>query len=321
MLSVVLCHCCAFFGGNWFNVLKLNHIVSPLSLISSWLGTFHVSCFTLISGYIYYHVRYEKTGYSTVWIFIKKKAIRLLLPYIAVCMVWILPINIIFYEPSFNTLITNFALGVSPSQNWFLLMLFFVSVISYFVSDYFIKHKAFSVIALLCFFIVGVLGGKYLTNYFQIYTAFRYILFFWIGVFMRHFHLKFHSKYTIFAGCAMVLMNMILFYLYQSDFCTKYTYLITYLCNIWGTIGIFVILQNIASNINCNEGFLHYFKKYNFQIYLFHQQIIYIVLWLLYDEISPYVLVIISFILSTSIACMMGQILKKYRFTKLLFGL
>lgn len=129
MLSVVLCHSAAFYGGNWFNACTVVETNKVLTLLSSWLGTFHVEGFTLISGYIYYYIKYEKDGYQDFGKYIKNKYKRLLVPYIAVSCFWVIPIGAIFYSYSLIDIVKNYALGESPSQLWFLLMLFNVFII------------------------------------------------------------------------------------------------------------------------------------------------------------------------------------------------
>lgn len=129
MLFVVLCHSAAFYGGNWFSACPTSEINTFLALLSSWLGTFHVEGFTLISGYIYYHIKYEKKGYPDFREYIRNKSNRLLIPYVSISLFWVIPIGSIFYSYSFYDVIEKYVLGESPSQLWFLLMLFNVFLI------------------------------------------------------------------------------------------------------------------------------------------------------------------------------------------------
>lgn len=129
MLLVVLCHSAAFYGGNWFRVCTVSETNEVLAILSSWLGTFHVEGFTLISGYIYYYIKYEKEGYQDFRKYIKNKFKRLLVPYIAISLFWVIPIRTFFYSYSLIDVVKDYALGESPSQLWFLLMLFNVFVI------------------------------------------------------------------------------------------------------------------------------------------------------------------------------------------------
>lgn len=131
MLLVVLCHSVAFYGGNWFTALEPVQTNRYLGLLSSWLGTFHVQAFTLISGYIFYYCRVESGRYSDFKAFIINKTRRLLIPYVAISIIWVVPIGYTYYGYSFNIIISDFVLGQGPAQLWFLLMLFNVLVIAY----------------------------------------------------------------------------------------------------------------------------------------------------------------------------------------------
>ena len=73
MLLVVLCHSAAFWGGNWFTACKPLQTDSTLGMLSSWLGTFHVSGFTLISGYIYYFVKIIYNLVGDINVYYKRK--------------------------------------------------------------------------------------------------------------------------------------------------------------------------------------------------------------------------------------------------------
>jgi hypothetical protein len=50
------------------------------------------------------------------------------------------------------------------------------------------------------------------------------------------------------------------------------------LLNVIGSVGVFVILQNIAVKINTSKLIWRFGSKHSMTIYLFHQQLIYIIL-------------------------------------------
>lgn len=58
MIIVVLCHCMSIYTGDWGPYDPA--VDAPVfSFLTSWTGTFHVYGFTLISGYIFYYIKYE----------------------------------------------------------------------------------------------------------------------------------------------------------------------------------------------------------------------------------------------------------------------
>lgn len=52
MLFVILSHACAFWSGQWFTENPILHSVG-LNLLYSWLNSFHIYAFTLVSGYLF----------------------------------------------------------------------------------------------------------------------------------------------------------------------------------------------------------------------------------------------------------------------------
>lgn len=52
MLLIILNHACAFWSGDWFTSNPI-YASAGLGLLHSWLATFHVYAFTLVSGYVF----------------------------------------------------------------------------------------------------------------------------------------------------------------------------------------------------------------------------------------------------------------------------
>ena len=52
MLLVIIGHACAFWSGHWFTENPAIESRS-LSVLYSWLNSFHIYAFTLVSGYIF----------------------------------------------------------------------------------------------------------------------------------------------------------------------------------------------------------------------------------------------------------------------------
>lgn len=53
MLFVILGHASAFWSEGWFNVVDPLLQSYSLSILCSWIGSFHVFGFSLVSGYIF----------------------------------------------------------------------------------------------------------------------------------------------------------------------------------------------------------------------------------------------------------------------------
>lgn len=81
MLLVVAYHSVVFWSGNWFmaNPAEQSKILAG---IASWLNSFHIYGFALVSGYLFYYLRYEEGKYGQYVPFLLQKAKRLLVPYV-----------------------------------------------------------------------------------------------------------------------------------------------------------------------------------------------------------------------------------------------
>lgn len=124
MLVIVLYHACAIYGGAWFGDPATP--CPALGVFVQWLSTIHVPLFLLVSGYIWAYLKMETDKYDDACVVLKKKARRLLVPYLFVGVVWAGPVYCFFYGPV--STVEAFVLGNNPSQLWFLLALFWMFV-------------------------------------------------------------------------------------------------------------------------------------------------------------------------------------------------
>lgn len=124
MLVIVLYHACAIYGGVWFGEPATP--CPALGVFVQWLSTMHVPLFLLVSGYIWAYIKMETDKYDDACVVLKKKAKRLLVPYLFAGVVWAGPVYCIFYGPV--STVESFVLGNNPSQLWFLLALFWMFV-------------------------------------------------------------------------------------------------------------------------------------------------------------------------------------------------
>lgn len=325
MLSVVLCHSAAFYGGNWFSVCSLSQPNEVLGLLSSWLGTFHVEGFTLISGYIYYHIKFEKDGYRDFGKYIGNKFQRLLVPYIAVSIFWVIPIASIFYSYSLIEVVRKFLLGESPAQLWFLLMLFNVFVIYDSIVAKF--NWGGQSLVVIVFFLAGVALGKFCPNVFQILTSMRYLLYFHIGCILRRKYPNLQAHSMLKYGVVFLVVNLSLFAIINidiqlSDSMTKVINLIgKTFCDVSGAIMAFLLLSWLASKVYQQNKLSQTLITLSFPIYLFHQQIICILLWNFSTMVNPYIMCVINFLCSILVSYCMGKVLMKHKATRYLIGI
>lgn len=87
-LLVVLGHIVRMYTG--FGVIGMPQDVI-LTFVHNFIYSFHMPLFVFISGVIFFICKREKNKYNVEWIFISKKAKRLLLPYIIFSIFFVFP--------------------------------------------------------------------------------------------------------------------------------------------------------------------------------------------------------------------------------------
>ncbi len=60
MIIIVFYHSILFWSESWLTEVTPVFESKSLAVISSWLNSFHVYAFTLVSGYIFYFLKNEK---------------------------------------------------------------------------------------------------------------------------------------------------------------------------------------------------------------------------------------------------------------------
>ena len=322
MILIVVYHSVLFFGGNWFTAFKAT-VSIPLSYFASWLNSFHIYAFTLISGYLFYYLKYEKNKYNRFGAFVLGKVKRLIVPYVFASVFWTIPVDVYFFKYDLPTVLNKFLLGASPSHLWFLLMLFFVFVIFYPMSDYFKNNDLLGAITILAFFVVSKVGNRFISNYFQIFSALRYLTFFWIGFKLSQYGMALIKKFPWFIW---LIADAVLFVL--NNFIPSDGFIlsllsggINYALNIVGSITAFLILQLISDKIKWQSNRVFcLLSKISMPIYLFHQQLIYISIALLTNYLNPYLLAPVNFILSFTLSTAISYLLMLTTPTSFLVG-
>ena len=134
MLLIVLGHSCAPFASKTWLPMAAMPFNDSLLIVSDFLNSFHIYAFVLISGYIFRYQKAECGRYAKFGPFVRKKFLRLVVPYVFVASLWAIPIRLFLFRSSMDEVICKFLLADSPEQLWFLLMLFWVFAIYYFLS-------------------------------------------------------------------------------------------------------------------------------------------------------------------------------------------
>ena len=295
-----------------------------MALVADWLNSFHVYAFTLVSGYLYAYLRYERGKYKRFIPFVCGKAKRLLIPYAFISIVWVIPFELYFFDHSITETIAAFVLGTSPGQLWFLLMLFWVFVIFYLLSDFFRKHSVAGGLFVILLYGIGLIGQSIFANIFQIFRAFMYIPMFWMGFQIR---MKWEKLFRRVHCLGWLLADIVIFALTQ--YLIKQpgvVYLILrmgmeFVLHIIGASMAFSVLQKIAMSVNWRDcSLFRFLSRSSMTVYLFHQQIVYIFVFWFNGVLNPYLHAGVNFLAAMGVSLLIATIFRRFKLTRLLLG-
>ena len=328
MIFVVMGHSCLFFGGHWLSLISPVFVNKPLGFFAEWLSSFHIYAFTLISGYIFYYLKYESLNvkYHNFFLFIFNKVKRLLFPYVFVSILWVIPLSIITGVFSEKTnLINKFLLGGSPSQLWFLLMLFWVFIFAFILSNLWKKNNLWGIITVIVFYAVGAIGTTMIGTWFQFFTGCIYLLLFFLGFKIRQY-INLQSFLFRIPVVAYFFVDVSLFvfllFLGQHDFYMKKCILFcgNSILHIWGGVGAFIVLCKFVNKFHLVGNFAQRMQKNTMSIYLLHQQIIYVILIVANGCFGSFLHALINFIISMILSIALSELLLKWKFTRFIMG-
>lgn len=288
-----------------------------MGYFANWIGTFHTLTLTAVAGYTYEYV-IEKRGYVFSNLMIKKVR-RLLIPFIVVSLFWILPLTSFFVEIDSDYLINKFVLGKSPAQLWFLLMLFDVFILFYPLRMMLEKSKLIYLLFPVLYFVGDIMGDS-TNNYYQFFTALRYLSFFAMGhLIYRYRHLLFnyrmfnlHQPYIL---CFLALIHIATYIIYLQDIPRTKTLLMLYL-NFGGCLTAMAILLFVGEKVNPNNKLMALLNQNCFAVYLFHQQIIYYTLFFLNGLICPMLHAFINFVVSFGLSLAISVFIRRSGFVR-----
>lgn len=323
MLMVVLYHSTLYYAGeSWFIGKTVE--IPAFRIFVLWSHSFRMYGFTLVAGYLYFYLRYEREKYQEFIPFLKNKIRRLIIPFVFISTVWIVPISIYFFQYDAKNIFIKFVLATSPSQLWFLWMLFDVFVIVWWLSDWFYKHNLVAYAISLLFVIIGIVGSKVLPNVFCIWTGFSYIIYFLLGFKIRQYGSSYLKRVNI---LYWIIAHVSLFALvkYLSNYkgivfkALHLSFMV--LLQIIGGIMAFLVLQKLASCFDWqNNKLLQAFTKKSMAIFLLHQQIIYFTITAFNGKVNPYMNALINFMVAIGGAYLISSVLFKSKMLRMMMG-
>ncbi len=322
MLLIILYHSMIMFASNnWFRPAVFP---SPIiGEIAQWLNTFHIYAFTLVSGYIFYHVKFERGGYKVYSKFIINKFFRLVIPYVVISVLWVIPIYLMLFQTDITTIVKKFILADEPEQLWFLLMLFWIFVLFGIIAKFFNQHPFIGVGGLLILYLIGTVWD-FTLDYFQFFNGCRYAIFFGTGFILRKYGISFLKKipWPIF-----VTMDVFLYIVYSyslqlpANIYTKILWLVLqFMLNLFGAISAFVTLQWFSNYVIKESKLVNFLGEHSMGVYLVHQQLIYFSILLFNGRVVPALQVLFNFFISLSLGLLISFIMSKRSITRIMIG-
>lgn len=269
----------------------------------------------------------KKSGnaYSSYLILIKKKLKRLMLPYFFVGSLYMIPIgmllNISRYNKSYLTNLKSFILGYSNGHLWYLFMLFDVFLVYYFIEK---KLNSKNIIIVTIILFIGKVVSKQIPDFFEINSMMNYLIVFHLGYCTYLYKNKISlltrnilGKYKVITLVSSILtISLILLvkskiqYIHGVTSCI-YSIIDIIICII-GIVQVYslVLIINNSKYLDCVKQI----NKYNFNIYLLHEPIIFIILsYLLPLNINPTIVVFLCFSLSIIISILISKAYYSFR--------
>ena len=187
MFLVIVAHCALFFSGNEFWFIKAEQESILLRWVSKFVVLSVVPIFTFASGFLL-QLSLQKNKGSIVDL-IRKKAVHLCIPYFIYGILWLVPTYTFFDIPSFGrdkgaSLIDGYkamALGQFSDVAWFLLMLFWVTLIWILLKELLKKENLIygAMVSAVLYFVVHFYLGQ--IDYYKISQIDIYIIVFFVG--------------------------------------------------------------------------------------------------------------------------------------------
>lgn len=316
MLVIVLYHACALYGGAWFGEPATP--CSALGLFVQWLSTIHVPLFLLVSGYIWAYLKMETDKYDDARVVLEKKARRLLVPYLFVSVVWAGPVYCFFYGPA--STIEAFVLGDNPSQLWFLLALYWMFALAELVwriRPGLLRKWQTLLASAAAAYVFARAAYALPLDLFQVARALDYFPCFLLGVCLRQADT---SRFWRITPVALLAADVALFAAWFACNASgggalgAASKVLLFVLRLVGPLALLAVFGHAERLIGKVRGSL--FERHSFGVYLFHQQVDWILLSLInVSGVPPVAIVAALFVVSLTVSLGISVVLKRWKVT------
>lgn len=301
IIAIVLGHSIILYSEHWGIYTTI--VKAPiLSIVKEIINTFQLELFFALSGFLFYKSIEKREGIIP---FIKKKAVRLIIPYFCIAFCWMNPLKALLATPGFtdgrvivksicNQLI--FSSG-STGHLWYLPTLFGIFCLSYIFMIKIYKPNLQGNMILIFLLLCGYLIGLYFPNYFQLNNILHYSIFFFMGYYL--YYLNSHIildkyKWTILLCFLLAILGRI----YSTHFHLVYMALFV-LC-------IYTFIPDKTNQL------IQLISENSFGIYLIHSPLIYITFTYFKDG-NPLFVLFLNFFIWGGVSLLLSYWIRKSR--------
>ena len=271
---VVLGHCIILYSPGW-GIYDTTQVVPFLATLKSIINIFQMPLFFSLSGYLFVFSHAKKRGFLNL---IKSKVRRLLLPYLSICLLYLIPLRTLIHYPGYQNkspedVVSFLLLGTDVGHLWFLPTLFLVFLLAELLMTlgehlpFFNKHPDWFLY--LGAVVLYLEGYRIFFGYQPLRSAYIYLLWFTAGYFLNRMQGLLKTLYrSTPVKVLLILANIFLTVIYLR---TEHAGLIL-------SLGLpFLFFLNIYGLMpERTSPLVQKIDRNSFGIYLFHSPLIYI---------------------------------------------
>lgn len=308
ILFVIAGHCFAMYSPDGAIAVAKESLLFELGTLV--LYRFHVPCFFMVSGAIF-ALCLKNRIYPDGKTFVKKKAFRLLLPYLIFGILVVPPVLMVcglLEAEKAHTFLWSLISGSGVRHLWYLYCLFLIFLLMWALRRFLIPQNAKKV--LLVSFLVSLAFRSFspqIFQYFQIANTFYYQFFFVCGIYLDHY---FEEITAILAAKKKYLWLALLVLCCSAfaDFWTLSGYVYA-LCGMTLSLWVAVWISRRAAAQNAVVVLV---GKNSYGIYLFHAMIVYLIFYAFSSvAVFPVILVCAAFFVSLFVSVLLAELCRR----------
>lgn len=303
ILLVVLGHSIIIYD-NSFDLLTSDVQMPLFETIKHWISFVQMKLFISISGFLlaYKCLRGNRILTSD---FAKGKAVRLLVPYICVLLLYNDPLKWMLKIPGYErpaSFLMDQLLGVNCAHLWYLLILM---VVCYPLFCWAGKALWKHAIIIGTFLVINYFSGR-IPKYYQLNEAGYYLVFFHLGYLVNLVEQEYHNRPEFAKNRIIQLLIFVCSVIVEYGI-----YKITSIgFGIYLSIGVLLLFYIFMPGFN--NRFINEISKRSYGLYLFHSPLIYITASFC-PNINPWLMLFVNFVCFGSVAYLITITISKSR--------